>query len=437
MTTWVCLLTLLAAMLAGAQPPVAIVDVTVVDVAAGRGVPHQTVIVERGRITAVTNAAAAAIPPGARRLSGQGRFLIPGLWDMHVHELPARNVSQMFLVNGVTGVRDMYDDPAKLNGLPGLLRVVRMAGGTLNGVNENGHQVVVRTAAQARDAVRRQIAAGGQFLKVYNALPREAYFAVAAESAQLQVPFVGHLPDALTPIEAARAGQRSIEHLDGFLLSSASTVALLRKANRFEPDWPMLKAYDPVRADQIIAAFARHTTWQCPTLVLHRSYALLHDPKLDLRDPALRALPKSWLPKPSRPTGDAALDRAVLPKLMEVTARMHRAGVPLLAGTDTGAAYVLPGFALLDELDLLEHAGIPTADVLRIATLHPARFLGRERELGTVEKGKLADLVLLDADPLLAITHVRRLQAVIAAGVLYDRSSLDRMLAAAIAAPWQ
>src|ERR1019366_325311 len=135
-------------------------------------------------------------------------------------------------------------------------------------------------------------------------------------------------------------------------------------------------------------------------------------------------------PKPGRtPFQDSALDRAVQQKAMVVTAMMFRAGVRLLAGTDTGYPYVLPGFGLHDELELMVSAGLPVPAVLRIATLAPAQFFGREDELGSVSRGKLADLVLLDANPLESIANTRRVRAVVADGRLYDRAALDRLLA--------
>ncbi|MBI4905651.1 MAG: amidohydrolase family protein [Acidobacteria bacterium] len=423
---------------AACAQPVAFANATVIDVEQGRRLVGQTVLTESGRITAVGTAGKVAVPRNARLIAAGGKFLIPGLWDMHVHELPARNVAQMFLLNGITGVRDMYDKPEKLRTLPSLLRVVKLAGNVLNGVNEKNDQTVVRDAEQGREAVRRQIGAGADFIKVYNALPRDAYYAVAKECARARVPFVGHVPDAVTSLQASAAGQRSIEHLDAFLLDSASNAALLRMGKRYIPSWQMLKAYAEARAGQIIAAFARHGTWQCPTLVAHRGFALEQDPKLDPNDPVLLHLPRSWLPKRTGVThSDNALNRAVVAKFMEITARMYRGGVPLLAGSDTGNPYVLPGFGLHDELELMVAAGLPAGAVLRIATLNPARFLGREHELGTVAKGKVADLVLLDADPLADIANTRRVHAVMASGRLYDRATLDRMLSDAIAAPWQ
>lgn len=361
---------------------VAIPNVTVIDVAAGVARAGQTVVIADGRITACDAAARVRLPAAARVIDGKGRYLIPGLWDMHVHDLPHPGVAEQFLAQGVTGVRSMYDDPAELRAMRGGAgpRFVAAFGPTLNGERERDSQVVVRTAEKAREAVRRQVADGADFIKVYNALPREVYLAIAEECKRLRVPFVGHTPDAVTTIEAAAAGQMSIEHLDAVLLDCSPLGAWLRQSRRFEPDRRLIESFDAARARGVFGAYVRHGTWHCPTLSLFR------------KDPELRK------------------------KLTDVVAMMFRAGVGLLAGTDTGNPGILPGVSLHEELELMAGAGIPAAAVLRIATLAPAQFLGREAELGAVARGKVADLVLLDANPLDSIANTRRIRAVIAGG---------------------
>jgi imidazolonepropionase-like amidohydrolase len=410
-----------------AQKPIAFTNVTVVDVAAGVLRANQTVVIHRARITAAGDASRVRVPTGARVVPGEGAFLIPGMWDMHVHDFPHPHVPELYLANGVTGVRNMYDVAA--------LREVRTAieqhrrpgprviasGRTLNGEREKNEQVVVRTPAQAREAVRGQIRDGADFIKVYNALPREAYFAIADEAKRARIPFAGHTPDAITTVDAAAAGQLSIEHLDGILLDSSPLGAWLRQSRRFVPDRRLLDTFDPARAATVFAAYVRHGVWHCPTLTIYQPANVAN----------LDRVPKAWRPRSDKTLlKDTPLDLAIHKKTMEVTAMMFRAGVRLLAGTDTGVPYILPGFGLHDELELMAAAGIPASAVLRIATLAPARFLDREKDLGTIAAGKLADLVLLDADPLQSIANTRRVRAVVADGQFYDRAALDRMLAA-------
>jgi imidazolonepropionase-like amidohydrolase len=432
---------LIALLIAGsskAQPAIAFTNVAVVDVEKGVLRPGQTVVIAGARIVAVDDSGRVRLPRGARLINGKGKFLMPGLWDMHVHEMPSPHVPELFVANGVTGIRDMYDDQPKIRELRKAIQEHRRpgprvvaSGRVLNGVLEKNFEAVIRTPEEGRQAVRQQIKDGADFIKVYNALSREAYYAIADECKRNGIPFAGHTPDSVTTAEAAAAGQRSIEHLDGVLLDCSRNTASLRWSRVFVPDKRVLDSFDGARADRLFATFVRYGTWHCPTLSVYRSAVFVDDASLvdNRKDPNLaRYLPRFWLPQPAKNSLGLALDRAVQQKMMEVTATMFRAGVRLLAGTDTGAPFVLPGFGLHDELELMVAAGLPVSAVLRIATLAPAQFLGRDNELGSVSRGKLADLVLLDADPLKSIENTRLIRAVVADGRLYERAALDGLL---------
>ena len=423
------------------QAAIAIANVAVIDVDRGVLRANQTVVIAGKGIAAADDAGRVILPRGARIVNGKGKFLMPGLWDMHVHEMPSPHVPELFIANGVTGIRDMTDDQPKLRELRKAIdehrrtgpRIVA-TGRVLNGVNEKNDQIVISSAEQGRLVVRQQIKDGVDFIKVYNALSREAYYAIADECRRNGIPLVGHTPDAITTTEAAAAGQRSIEHLDGVLLDCSRDTAWLRRSRVFIPDHRVLDSFDPVRANRLFATFVRYGTWHCPTLSYYQSVVFADDPSLvDNRKDAnlARYLPNFWLPHVGKNTPNLALDRAVEQKMMEVTAMMFRAGVRLLPGTDTGALFILPGFGLHDELELMVAAGLPVSAVLRIATLAPAQFLGRESELGRVSRGKLADLVLLDADPTKSIGNTRLIRAVVADGRFYDRDALDGMLRSA------
>jgi hypothetical protein len=421
-----------------AQTAIAFTNVAVVDVQSGVLRRGQTVVVAGNRIAAVDDAGRVHLPDGARIIGGKGKFLMPGLWDMHVHEMPSPHVAELFVANGVTGIRDMYDDQPKIRELRQAIQEHRRtgprvvaSGRVLNGVFEKNSEIVISTTEQGRQAVRQQIKDGVDFIKVYNGLSREGYYAIADECKRNGIPFVGHTPDSVTTAEAAAAGQRSIEHLDGVLLDCSRNTAWLRRSRVFIPDKRVLDSFDPARANRLFATFVRYGTWHCPTLSYYQSVVFADDPSLvdNRQDPNLvRYLPEFWLPKPGKNTLNLALDRAVQRKMMEVTAMMFHAGVRLLAGTDTGAPFVLPGFGLHDELDLMVAAGLPVSAVLRMATLAPAEFFGRESEMGTVTRGKLADLILLDANPLQSIGNTRLVRAVVADGRLYDRAALDGLL---------
>jgi imidazolonepropionase-like amidohydrolase len=414
-----------------AAPPadtaLAITHVTVVDVAAGQPVADRTVVVRGGRILRVGAAPGMVIPAGATVVDGRGKFLIPGLWDMHVHALfdaeVARSFLPAFVSYGVTGVRDMG---GKIN----VMRAARFAvqAGTLPGPRIiaagailDGPQPVdptvslaVGTPEDARAAVDSLAAYGADFIKVYTLLPRAAYFAVLREAARLHLPVAGHVPADVTTREAADSGQRSIEHL------------------RDEVE-PLCAAVDAA-CDRLLDTLRAHGTWLVPTLVVLRVKALLNDTVV-LHDPRLASVPDlvrgGWETiregKADRPAAYWREKRVRYLGELALTGEAWKRGVPLLAGTDAGALYTYPGSSLHDELAQLVRAGLDPAAALRAATLGPAEFLGATDSMGTVAAGKVADLVLLDADPLADIANTQAVRAVVLRGRLLDRAVLDSL----------
>jgi hypothetical protein len=431
-----------------AQSAIAFTNVAVVDVEKGALRLDQTVVIEGSRIIAADDAQRTRPPRGARVINGEGKFPMPGLWDMHVHAMPRPHVPELFIANGVTGIRDMYDDPPKIRDLrkaiqehrrigPRVITSGKIVNGALVKNRDPAPLTIVHTAEEARRAVRLQVKEGVDFIKIYDGLSRSAFYAIADECRRDGIPFVGHTPASVTTAEAAAAGQRSIEHLSGVLLDCSSHPTLIR----WLPDWShlhdtqqrMLDWFDPAHEAPLFATFVRYGTWQCPTLSIFKGTVFEDDPSLaDTRnDPNLRYLKLPPLPRTQKPS-QLEQDRAIEKQAMAVTAMMFRAGVPLLAGTDRGLEagdpFFVAGFALHDEIELMVSAGLPVSAVLRIATLAPAQFFSRENELGRVSDGKLADLVLLDADPLQSISNTRLIRAVVADGRLYDRAALDGLL---------
>jgi imidazolonepropionase-like amidohydrolase len=195
----------------------------------------------------------------------------------------------------------------------------------------------------------------------------------------------------------------------------------------------MVETFNAEKAAALFARFKRNHTWVCPTLAVERSVAFHDDPNLR-NDPRLKYVPSQartqWASGLKDETAeDLALQRSIYKKGVEIVGAMRRAGVEFLAGTDVPYLYLYPGFSLHDELVLLVGAGLTPMEALQAATLNPARFLGKEKELGTIEKGKLADLVLLDANPLADIRNTQTIQAVVVNGRLLDKKALDELLA--------
>jgi imidazolonepropionase-like amidohydrolase len=410
----------------------AITHVTVIDSLGGAPQPEQTVIIEKGRITAVGSAALVKPPGHAQIIDGSGKFLIPGLWDMHVH-IAGINADPVWskhvllpllLANGITGVRDMGGDLEILvnwkHEIEGgaLVGPHIVAGGPwlAGGGKKTSEQFPVANAEEARAAVRELKRRGADFIKVISLPSRDAFFAVAEEAKKENIPFAGHLPVEISALEASNAGIHSIEHLyySAFALSCSSKEEELRKSliergKRGEAGvWNeiLLEAeasYDQEKARALWRALKKNHTWVTPTLASLDITAHPEDLRAD--DPLLSFVPpklaKEWrdsLDDEKMKKRAAALWR-VAANDWKLTAEIRQAGIPLLAGSDSLDPFVFPGESLHRELAELVRPGYTPAEALRTATLGAAQFLGRERELGTVEKGKVADLILLDANP--------------------------------------
>jgi hypothetical protein len=451
------------------DPSLVITHVAVVDLDDRRPLRDATVVIQDGRIFAVGNSSEVAVPEGAKMIDGQGKFLIPGLWDMHVH-FYSQAAMPLFVANGVTGVRVMWGNPSF--GFPmgnfhfrwrsqieeGKLLGPRMvvASNIFDGPKPIWPSSLgLETPEAGREAVRKAKSDGADFVKVYSKLSPEVFRAIALECKAQNIPFAGHLPSSVSAREASDLGQKTFEHLYGVLAdcSTRRDEILAQRAAMFVSgkdlaglqnelaalDRQSRETFDEALAAGLFAKLKANGTWQCPTLTVLHAIASLddeafrNDPRLKYVDAMTRS---RWEPKndfrlKSWTKDDFARQKASAARAMDCVGRLHRAGVPILAGTDELNPYVFPGFSLHDELALLVKAGLSPRDALRAATINPAKFLGKEATMGTVEAGKTADLVLLDADPLADIANTKKIRAVISRGRLLDREALDRMLKAA------
>jgi imidazolonepropionase-like amidohydrolase len=428
-------------------------DVTLVDGTGAPAKPHQTVIVEDGKIAAIDNSGMgfAGKLPG-KHVDGSGKFLIPGLWDMHVHMVFGDWFPQgkeitlpLFIANGITGVRDMGGELDVLQQWrkeisAGALigpRIV-ISGPMLDGPKPRfPSSVAITTPEDGRKAVDDLKRRGADFIKLQSLIPREAVFAIADEAKKQGISFVGHVPDAVRASEASNAGQKSFEHLIGIFEGASPLEDEFIKGAKSESKF--LSTYDPERASKLFALLAKNQTWQCPTLVWERGGNLI-DVTDFARDTRARYVPAYWKDVTWKRftdqvehdfnTDDLATRKRFIEKELEVVNAMHRAGVPFLAGTDTPpGVYIFPGFSLHEELRRFVAAGFTPMEALQTATLNPAKFLGRENELGTIEKSKVADLVLLDANPLDDIRNTQKVAGVVANGRYFSRTDLDKLLA--------
>lgn len=451
--TAVLLLLVAGAVVARESPghALAFTHVTVIDATGSPPQPDMTVVIDEKHIVELGRSGEVHLPPQATVFDAHGKYLIPGLWDMHVHTvfgdwLPRneRVTLPLFVANGITGVRDMGSDlevvklwRAQIDAGKLLGPRMYIAGPMLDGpVPRFPSSAPVANAADGRRVVDELKAKGVDFIKIQSLIPRDGYFAAADEAKKVGITFVGHVPDAVRASEASNAGQKSIEHFTGIFEGSSTIEEQLivgpKSLGR------NVSTFDPERARKLIELMAKNQTWQVPTLVWERGQWLIDDIDLS-HDPLTKYAPKAWTERTwpmfvksilsDMDTDPLPVRKHFVQMELDMTLAMFRAGVPFMAGTDTAAGvHIFPGFSLHQELALFVQAGLTPIQALQTATRNPAQFMGRLADMGTVEKGKLADLVLLDANPLDDIANTRRIRAVVLAGRYFGRADLDHML---------
>src|SRR5579864_4128928 len=436
--------------------PLVIAHATVINPATSFMQPDTTVVVQGNRIISVSSSQAFHIPTGARVIDATGKYLVPGLRDMHGHTafgnwFPGGRaiILPLFLANGVTGVRDMGGDVAVLQAWHNQIEAGQLtgphivfSGPMLDGYLPDGKNlrfpssVAVTSPADARAAVDSLVAQHVDFIKVQSLLSLESYLAAADEAHKRGLPIVGHVFDKVRITQVVAAGQKSIEHLMGsFEGCSSQEDKFIHGQGSLQL---LLTTNDPKKCDDLIRLLARTQTWQVPTLAWQRGGTFLD--QLDWQhQPLDRYVPAYW-----RDVTWKRFKEEMMPDLLhdplaqrseyfarnlQMVGTMHRAGVPFMAGTDTAAGiYIMPGFSLHDELANFVDAGFTPMEAWQTATSNPAKFLGRN-DAGKIEAGSVADLVLLNADPLQNIRNTGKIAAVIANGKYLDRADLDQLLA--------
>src|SRR5437867_4127005 len=400
----------------------AITHVTIIDTNGGAPQRDVTVVIHDDRIAEITGKSV----PATRVIDGRGKFLIPGLWDMHVHlSWTTSSALPVLVANGVTSVRDLGSRLSEIDAWrtkiaegtligPRILRV----GPILNGQKFNQYQMVSGNPDETRGVARALKEVGVDFLKVHRRFLRDSYFALIDEAKRLGIPVVGHIPMSVTPEEASNAGQQTIEHTETLFEGtfSATMKEKLPEAIR--------KFREGGDADKLFAVFVKNHTVVDPTLAAWSG--LLADPSGS--GPRMRYVAASNK-KSIAPISPDELQgyRDVFAEFRKVVGQMHRDGVTLVTGTDIAASRV-PGFLMHDELALFVECCLTPLEALQAATANPAKVVNRFNDLGSIETGKIADLVLLDANPLDDIHNTQKIAAVIIGGRLLDRADLDALL---------
>ena len=446
--------------------------VNVIDIVGGRTRSDMRVEIEGRRIVSVEPSVRDAdvrVRPtrvSSQVLDGRGKFLIPGLWDMHVHiDTTERWFFPLAIAAGVTGVRDMGSllssarewkrETASLSLRP---RIVA-SGPIVTGLVDDPDPRLVRvtTPAEGRRAVDTLLNAGVDFIKVHDWLDRATYLSVATQATRRRSSIAGHLPISVDPSAAADAGQRSIEHMgsgwSSLLLFAAGDTTLVDTVRawartvsgppglmeKMTPAWHdrVVASFDSARARRLARDLARRRVWVTPTTYFSAYLTLMPldsgivtDERLAYLPAEVRDLTQYVVPgeRFARPTGETSGMRvyAARARLLRI---FRDEGVGILAGTDVGPyGPMIPGFSLHDELVRLVADGLSPVEALRAATLNPARFLGIADSLGSVSAGNIADLVLLDADPLVEMNNVRRISAVIVGGRVLTNERRKRLL---------
>jgi len=440
---------------AAAPPTTVILHATVINPGTLSVESDRAVVIKGDRIASVSDGAKFQAPKNARVIDATGQYLLPGFWDMHVHSafgdwFPGGRdiILPLFIANGVTGVRDMGGDLPVLvewrkEIASGQIVGPRMifSGPMLDGYLPDGKlrfpsSVPVTTPYSAIAAVDSLKAQGVDFIKVQSVISHDAYLAAAAEAHKQGLPIVGHVPDKVRLREVIEAGQKSVEHLMGiFEGCSTEEDKFIKGAGNLKL---LLTTQDPQPCDSLIKLLAQSQTWQVPTLAWQRGGTFLDQRDLK-HDPLDKYVPAYWRDVTWRRFTDEmmpdllhdplALRQDYFARNLKMVGAMHHAGVPFMAGTDAApGVYILPGFSLHDELANFVEAGFTPMESLQTATSNPAKFLGLEDTSGSVEPGRIADLVLLRENPLQDIRNTRTISMVVANGRLFDRPALDQLL---------
>ena len=439
-----------------AQPPLAVAGATVIDARTGSRIENATIIVEAGQIAAITPSSNAEVPAAAHIIDARGKYVIPGLWDLHIHIRSQDELDLFFpllVAHGVLGFRDTG----------GLLPREFVAG-------SERHQYVPRVIAAGpiingpapegeEDAavVDSLVAEGVDYIKIGSRVPRERFLAMAERAAELGIHVAGHVPITVNAADASDAGLRTMEHFLEIHLAISEDESDLRQTRvaaidqeysirsvGFPPLEPLLAAWSDDKASALFGRLVANRTWQVPTLADFRAWAASGKSSF-WEDDRLSLLPESWLeswrpdqhrefrdiPPAELPAFYAHLDNWYRAQL-EMTRRMHDAGVGFLAGTDASAGnFQVPGATLHDELASFVDAGFTSLEALQTATVNVADYLEIEGYDGTVSVGQEADFVLLDADPVADIQNTTQIFAVVLDGSFIDRRALDELLEAA------
>jgi len=411
---------------------VAFVDVNVVPMDRERVLANQTVVVRNGRITAVGATNGTAVPSGALRIDGRGKYLMPGLTEMHAH-IPDEKVSRqfmdnvlfLFLANGVTTLRGVL-------GIPGQLALrdsanqgkivapnLYLAGPGFSGTSANG--VLMNSPEQAMRQVREQKAEGWNLLKILPGLGLPEYDAVARTAQEAGIRFVGHVPPKVGLMHALEMRQETIEHMDGYIEYLNGDKGPL----------------DEAQLREVVRKTREAGTWVVPTMV-HRETVIgtlnlntaMNYPEMKYMPPQLVEQWVAWYHDQfDHPQFDRAAARQVIANRMRILKALHDGGAGILLGTDSTQRFNIPGFSVHREMKRMVEAGMTPFAVLKSGTQDAGVYFKNEDSFGMIAVGQRADLILVDGNPLQDVAHVARRSGVMVRGTWLPEADLQARLA--------
>lgn len=404
-------------------------DVAVVPMDRQRVLEAQHVVVRGGRIAAIGPAATLRLPAGVMRVDGRGKYLMPGIAEMHVH-MPAEqnpaavDLMALYALTGATTVRAMNGTPFQLE-LRRRIVAGEILGPTVFAVAPPFSGQSAGTPEDERRKVREYKAAGYDVLKIYPGIPKETYDAIVAAAREVRIPYAGHVPPEVGLRHAIASGQ-SVEHLDGYVETSRgadAAIAELARATREAGIWnsTTMDVWKTILGTRSIDELRRR-----PELIYMRPEVT--DAWVKQTAQFARGSGSFWQTALEQ-VGMRQSPGEIVALRDRILQALHRAGARLVLGADSPQVFSVPGFSLAREMRAMVEAGVPTYAVLEAATKNPAAFFGREAEFGTVEVGKRADLILVDGNPLEDIRNVHRQAGVMVRGRWLPKSDIDRRLA--------
>jgi imidazolonepropionase-like amidohydrolase len=422
---------------------IAIQNVTIIDATGASERPGMTVLIAGSHILRIGRTQKTKLAKDVSIVDGSGKYLIPGLWDMHIHPFEGQDIRwkefmALYIANGITSVRVMFGEP-KFHQWREEISSGQLTGPRM--IIASPRPPEFTNAEQGRQFVQKSKAEGADFIKILSDdLPRDVYYAIADEAKKQGIPFAGHVPYSVSAAEASDAGQLSLEHKYAVLIPCDEREEMIRKKLMNIGDFrDRVKAladirYDEQKARHLFSRLLGNGTFLCPTLVVWNDPAYRDKAEM-ANDPRLAFFPselKNWF----KNMGDRLIDDEVVAGLQriclssrELVGAMNRAGIKILAGTDSGSVpFVLQGFSLHDELQLLVESGLSPLEAIQTATKNASECVGKQDSLGTIEEGKIADLILLEGNPLSSIANTRIINSVFFNGRYFDRQKLDTIL---------